>query len=862
VIPLLILTYIAIVGVQEIGDVFYKNSQEIVKSGDNLVKETADTAIKDSIKALDKTSQNSLEKLTKQLANSIADFLYERDKDILFLSNIDINKNTLKSFYDNKQRDIIINPEYKYDDKSNSWVTDKNIIIGQKESSANLKDNQKEFHHNPKKVFDKKYIPLYKEVTYFDLNGKEKIKISSIDKKLKNISNKKNTYIKAETYYNEIKNLKKGEIYVSDVIGKYVKSNIIGTYTKEKTQKMGIEFDPQNSAYAGKENPVGKRYEGIVRFVTPVYKNGKKKGYISLALDHRHIMEFTDYILPNNKLYSNISDASSGDYAFMWDYLGRNISHPRDYFISGYDENGDVVTPWVSKDIAQKYKESKISHMNEFLKTYPIYENQSLSKKPNISQIKRGELGLDCRYLNFAPQCEGWMQLVKNGGYGSFVIYWSKVWKLTTAAAIPYYTGKYKDRDIGFGYVTFGASVEEFHKAANDTKKNIDTLIKKQTDSMQEIIANSNNSIIDYIKKLINELNFTTVIMVILVIFIAIMMSDFITSQIQKLIKGSEKFANNELDYRIDVTSNDEIGQLSVAFNNMASAISTLINEQKKLNETLEDKVKQRTSELDRKNSELQKSLNELKKAQEQLIHTEKMAALGGLVAGIAHEVNTPLGVSVTASSHLANKTKEINQKFADGTMKKSDLEKFIDNSLETNNILLTNLQRASELISSFKKIAVDQSSEDKTQIELISYTKDIITTLAPKFKNTDYNIEILGDNTQLHTYAGDFSQVITNLIINSIIHGFNNSNSGNIKIEIKDNLDKVIIIYSDDGKGIPKENISKIFDPFFTTNRENGGSGLGLNIIYNIVTTKLNGTIVCDSETGNGTKFIIQINR
>ncbi|RXJ93897.1 two-component sensor histidine kinase, partial [Arcobacter sp. CECT 8989] len=133
--------------------------------------------------------------------------------------------------------------------------------------------------------------------------------------------------------------------------GKYVGSKIIGNYSKIKTKKNNIKFEPTKSAYAGKENPIGKKFEGIIRFVTPVFKNGKKVGFLSLALDHEHIMQFTDTINPTSKnLVQDIVDAGSGNYAFMWDSKGRNISHIRDYFISGYDENsGKRAMPWISK---------------------------------------------------------------------------------------------------------------------------------------------------------------------------------------------------------------------------------------------------------------------------------------------------------------------------------------------------------------------------------------------------------------------------------------------------------------------------------------------------------------------------------
>ncbi len=202
-------------------------------------------------------------------------------------------------------------------------------------------------------------------------------------------------------------------------------------------------------------------------------------------------MEFTDTFNPlSNHKELDISDASNGNYAFMWDYEGRNISHPRDYFIVGFDSRtGKRVPGWISKSLSEEFDNSYEKDLDKFLEKYPKFHEQSLSKKPNIKQLKeKGEIGLDCRYLNFAPQCKGWMELTQNGGYGSFIIFWSNVWKLTTAATIPYFSGQYKNSKRGFGFVTIGANVDEFHSAANKTKENIKDVIDIQTKDMTEVL--------------------------------------------------------------------------------------------------------------------------------------------------------------------------------------------------------------------------------------------------------------------------------------------------------------------------------------------------------------------------------------
>ena len=502
VIPLLILSYIAIEGAKNLNNYFELTTKDTFETSKNIIATTAKTAISDSIKALDKKSQSTLERLSYEIANNVASFLYERDNDLRFLASIPLNDQVLKIFHKSKTAAVSVHPEYRYNDDSKQWestVTKQNVKPVQK---ANLSDNQKEFNKNAPSILKYQQIPLYKEIQVIDLTGNEIYKVSTIKNKKINVSQKDQTYCKAENYFEDLKKLKKGEIYVSDVIGAYVKSGLIGTFTKEKAKKMNLEFKPQKHGYAGKENPVGKRFEGIIRFAMPIYKNGIKTGYVAFALDHRHIMEFSDSCDPlTQNTKQDIADASSGNYAFMWDYEGRSISHARDYFIMGFDEtSGERVPGWLSLDVAEKFKQSGKDDLNKFLESYPKFEQQSLKKKPNLAQLKEfGEVGLDCRYLNFAPQCEGWMQLTKEGGYGSFIIFWSGVWKLTTAATIPYYTGQYSKTKRGFGFVTIGANVDEFHLAANETKENVDKILQIQVQNMKDELNENKFNVIELI---------------------------------------------------------------------------------------------------------------------------------------------------------------------------------------------------------------------------------------------------------------------------------------------------------------------------------------------------------------------------
>ncbi len=262
------------------------------------------------------------------------------------------------------------------------------------------------------------------------------------------------------------------------------------------------------------------------------------------------------------------------------------------------------------------------------------------------------------------------------------------------------------------------------------------------------------------------------------------------------------------------------------------------------------------------KNVELASTLDKLKTTQKQLLESEKYAALGSMVAGIAHEVNTPVGNSLMAASILDNATNKFKESFDLGELKKSSLQAYLEKSKSSSEILLANLQRAAELIQNFKQVAVDQTSLEQRSFQVKDYIERILISLAPQIQNTPHQIKVLGDNAiAMQSYPGAFSQIITNLVINSLTHAYYDLNkAGQLQFQIAQQDDKVLITYSDDGNGIPSENLDKIFEPFFTTARDRGGSGLGLHIIYNLVTQTLKGTILCESTVGVGTKFAIAL--
>lgn len=244
----------------------------------------------------------------------------------------------------------------------------------------------------------------------------------------------------------------------------------------------------------------------------------------------------------------------------------------------------------------------------------------------------------------------------------------------------------------------------------------------------------------------------------------------------------------------------------------------------------------------------------------EQLMEAEKMAALGMVVAGVAHEINTPIGVSYTLVTHFKGKTREFLDVFGNGTMKKSDLQKYVELAGETANQLNTNITRAAELIQSFKQVAVDQSRDDQRSFELKSYLQEVVTSLTPTLRKTLHRIEVdCEEGILMDSYPGALSQVITNLIMNAMVHAFEGDQAGTMRIEAQGVDKRVRLRFKDDGKGIPAENLPRIFDPFFTTRRGSGGSGLGLNIVFNLVTRKLQGHISCRSILDKGATFDIE---
>ena len=360
-----------------------------------------------------------------------------------------------------------------------------------------------------------------------------------------------------------------------------------------------------------------------------------------------------------------------------------------------------------------------------------------------------------------------------------------------------------------------------------------------------------------------------------IIIIVVIAFSFFIANRIQKFVSQpiveleytARKIAlNKDFSVRAEKSSDDEIGDLIDAFNSMLHHTEeyekTLIIQKEQLEshqERLEMTVQQRTSKLQVLNDELTETLAQVENMQGQLIESEKMASLGGLVAGIAHEVNTPVGICLTASSFLKERYDHLQEVYQNDAMTQENFEEFLRTVNDSADMILKNIQRATEIIQNFKKVAVDQSVEDKRCFDVKEYFFEIIKSLHPKLKRHHHNIDVQApEKLFINSYPGSFYQIFSNLILNSVIHGFETIENGNIVIKVVCDDKQMKIEYIDDGQGMSPDILRNVFEPFVTTKRNKGGTGLGAHIIYNIVTQQLRGTITCESKVGKGVCFKI----
>jgi signal transduction histidine kinase len=296
----------------------------------------------------------------------------------------------------------------------------------------------------------------------------------------------------------------------------------------------------------------------------------------------------------------------------------------------------------------------------------------------------------------------------------------------------------------------------------------------------------------------------------------------------------------------------DELGDVIRGFNQI----------QRRLKSTI-FRIREAEDAARKSAQETARALQDLRQTQESLLQAERLASLGSLVAGVAHEINTPVGIALTSASVLKAATDDI-QAAVDGVgLKKSDVMRYLDTAAESTRLIMNNAVRAAHLIHSFKQIAVDQTSEARRPFALKDYVEEVVSSLQPKLKKTPISLSLdIPDDIVLDSYPGAFAQVITNLTLNCVEHAFEQDVPGAIRIHARLDGDIVELHVEDNGKGISPDVLDRIFDPFFTTRRGQGGTGLGLNIVYNLIVKQFGGTITVTSTPGQGAHFTLRIPR
>jgi signal transduction histidine kinase len=257
-------------------------------------------------------------------------------------------------------------------------------------------------------------------------------------------------------------------------------------------------------------------------------------------------------------------------------------------------------------------------------------------------------------------------------------------------------------------------------------------------------------------------------------------------------------------------------------------------------------------------------ALRNLRETQNSLIEAEKLAALGRLVAGVAHEVNNPVGISLTVASSLERKIAVFAEEVERGELRRSSLNDFVATNRDAASQLVANLNRAAELVQSFKQVAADRNYSDKRIFDLGELTEQVVMSLRPGLRKQNVTLTVdCEPNLTMNSYPGPYGQVLTNLFLNSLAHAFPDGEGGAVDISVRGvNQENVEILFSDNGCGMSPDVRRKAFDPFFTTRRDQGGTGLGLHIVYNIVTNRLGGRLDLDSGSGEGTRIHIILPR
>lgn len=1011
-----------------------------------------DTSVADSREALTASAVETIERISTETAQKVAEFLYGRDADISFiakmLEDFDFNdRNKIKkveslfqNYCDNKRGNLRRHGHWKVAEDGMSWVQTDPYIPPQdtSERSRNKENNDTidgaSFHYRSPYGYGDfpgnfVTVPLYDEIALLDKEGNQIAKFITekttkkrypFNKKLVNVSDPKNTFVKAEHYFKELSKLGKEDIYVSDVIGAYVPSRFIGMYTpdymasklidakitalekeegnseliwklrvlnaelkneedkfnskmahntkirNEIDRRLGkgktwtikdknieqvadelknvygltelseavlnvrSQWKPEEVAYAGAENPLGIRFEGIIRWAKPVLDaSGNVKGYVTFALNHDHLLNIIDHITPMKERFTELSDAFDGNYAFIWDYQCRSVVHPRHHSMYGFNpETGKAETPWLEETLYNGMLAAGFAREDwqDYIATLKDYEAwtgdtnslayQSRKKKPSAELTKLGFVGLDGRYLNNAPQCTGWMDLTRDGGSGSFYILWSGLYKLNTAAAIPYYTGHYhpkvRGNQRGFGFVAIGAGIDDFSRPADE-----------MGDRLAKMVDENFN-------RTSTQLVVTTIVLSVLVIFVAIWMASYLSNRLQELINGISKFRSGVRYFRFYTKRRDEFGRLADSFDEMADSIvrsvhsplvitdmnlriiyanepslkvlgAVTLNEalgksyehlsiypyntqycpitalhkglskaevfyESQLERYLQGNANYFTDEAGKKIGYIITSNDVTDLSLKQIELERAMAAVelvskhkSDFLARMSHELRTPMnaiiGMNNIAQSKIGNvQGKAEYAELSDYLIQLKDSSSHLL-SLLSDILDISNLETGSiKLIN--QPLKLDEMIEDVTgvlRLNCISKRLELTT----QFDTMEQN-NFVADGLRLR-------QVLSNILNNAVKY---TPEGGKIKfiVECKERCNgKSLISFTirDTGIGISPEALQTIFHPFEQANpqitRNYGGSGLGLTIAQEIL--KLFGSEISVTSTlGSGSEFIFAV--
>jgi signal transduction histidine kinase len=816
VVPLVMLALLAWSGVTSLSSSLAEHTDKLTSDVQTTVNEMGVDFSKESVKALDDRAREELERLTTDTARSVADFLYDRDRDILLVARIEPNEALYRAFVEGRQRNVTEIGRWRLGPDGKGWVPEDGGEKTARTATPSNEENRQDFHSRPKEaVLRTVPRPLYHEITFVDTSGREKLKVSEtglLSRELRDVSRKENTWCKAEGYFAELKKLKLGQIYVSEVVGPYVGSRIIGPVTPDKAKSLNISFEPAREAYAGRENPNGRRFNGVVRWATPVARNGKVVGYVTLALDHAHIMSFTDNLMPTSARYTAISDATNGNYAFMWDFRDRSIAHPRHHSIVGFDPaTGQRATPWLEAGIYEGWQKSG-KDFDAYLKDVPVFDQQTRNKKPAKALTQAGLVGLDCRYLNFAPQCQGWHDLTEFGGSGSFLIQWTGVWKLTTAAAIPYFTGQYASTPRGFGYVTIGANVDDFHKPAQATSNLMESKVAAFGEHMKQDRASLHELIGKSMSQTAGILTASTAIMVAVVVAVAIWLASLLTRRITDITAGLARIEGGDFAFRFKRAGKDELGRLNESLNTMADSV--------------------------------QESFRRLDDARHQAEENSRMKS--DFVARMSHELRTPLN-GILGFAEL------IKADAADESIR------------EQGDIIYQSGQHLLSLVNDLLDIAKIEAGHmtlESIEFNLPPFLGELSSLHAAAAEQKGLRLTTDFDASLPQTMLGDptrLRQVINNLLNNAVKF----TREGQVELSAKVEAGELVVGVRDSGPGIPAEFQGAIFERFrqasdFIT-REHGGTGLGLALARELATL-MGGSIQVESVPGDGAYFELRM--